>query len=206
MNNRFISADYELYSINEGERELEEQTSPEHPFVFISGFGYAIDALENKLVYCSAGTNFDITLRPEDAFGEYDPNARHELDKDIFCADGKFDEDHVFPGAVITLLGPQDEPIMVRVEKVGKDSVTVDANHPLAGKTLNFKGKIRENREATQEEVQALIRQLTGDHRCGGCGHHGEGGGDCGHHGEGEGCCGNHGEGEGCCGGGGCHA
>ena len=57
---------------------------------------------------------------------------------------------------------------MAKVVKIEDDGVTVDTNHPLAGKTLNFKGKVIENREATEEEIQHLIKHMTGG--CGGCG------------------------------------
>ena len=57
------------------------------------------------------------------------------------------------------------------------------------GKTLNFKGEIKENRDATEEEIQHLIKHLTGG--CSGCGHH-HGDGECGgcgdHHEHGDGC------------------
>jgi len=52
----------------------------------------------------------------------------------------------------------------------------------MAGKTLNFTGELLENRPATDDEVNALIKHMTGG--CGGCG--GCGGGDCG---EGDCCC-----------------
>ena len=94
-------------------------------------------------------------------------------------------------------MGADDQRFMAKVQKIEEDGVTIDTNHPLAGKVLNFTGTVVENREATQEEVQALIKQMTGGCGCG-CGHHHGDGCDCGHE-HGDGCdCGDHHHDDGC--------
>jgi FKBP-type peptidyl-prolyl cis-trans isomerase SlyD len=73
----------------------------------------------------------------------------------------------------------------------------IDLNHPLAGKKLNFKGYIIENREATMDEIKTMLSHMNGGDcggDCGGC----EGG--CGHHDHEDGCCGHHEHKGGCCG------
>ena len=189
--NRFLSAVYQLYSVKDGERTLEEQTSPDRPFEFITGFGIALDALEQKLMKLEKGSTFDFVLQPEEAFGAYEPAGMHKLERDIFMINGKFDHEHIYEGAVITMTDTEDHHFIAQVKKIEDDGVTIDTNHPLAGKALNFTGLLRENREATEEEINQLIKHLTGG--CEGCGHHGEGGchsGDCHKNGCEGGCCG----------------
>ena len=195
--NRFLSVTYELYTVSNGEKSLEEQTGTERPFEFITGYGIALDAFEKNLINQEKGTAFDFTLQPAEAFGEYIPEGRHKLGREVFMINGKFDNEHIFPGAIVTMNDTEDHQFMAKVVKIEDDGVTIDTNHPLAGKALNFTGKVIENREATEEEINKLIKMLTGGcEGCGGCGHH-EGGG-CGHH---DGNCGD-GCGDGC---GGCH-
>ena len=196
--NKFMSVVYQLYTIDGEEKQLEEQTSAERPFEFITGFGVALDAFEQKLMQMEKGSSFDFILEPAEAFGPYEPEGVHKLDREVFMINGHFDHENIFEGAVITLMDNEDQRFMAKVKKIEEDGVTIDTNHPLAGKTLNFTGTVVENRDATNEEVQHLIKHLTGG--CSGCGHH---------HGEGEGCdcdsCGGHHEHEEGCGCGHCH-
>ena len=195
--NKFLSVVYQLYTIAEnGEKNLEEQTGDERPFEFITGFGIALDRFEQELYNLEKGAAFDFCLKPEEAFGTYEPQGVNTLKRDIFMVNGKFDSDNIYEGSIITLMDHEDHQFMAKVIKIDEKGVTVDTNHPLAGKTLNFVGKVIESREATEEEVQHLIKKLTGG--CGGCsgcgGHHGEGEG-CGN---GDCCDGEHKHGEGC--------
>ena len=77
---------------------------------------------------------------------------------------------------------------MAHVLKIDNDGVTVDTNHPLAGKMLHFTGEVIENRPATEDEINALIKHITGG--CGGCGG-GCNDGNCGDGNCGDGNCGN---------------
>jgi len=190
--NKMIILNYQLYSVENGERQLQEQTTKEHPFQFISGFGISLDALEQHVLGIEKGQEFELTLEPEQAFGAYDPECVHKLKRDIFEIDGKFDSQNIYEGAVITLTDVEGHHFMAQVAKVEDDGVTVDTNHPYAGKTLCFTGEVLENRPATDDEVTALIKHMTGG--CGGCkGCGGEGSceeGKCGEGGCGEGGCG----------------
>lgn len=174
-----MSVHYQLYTVDGEEKKLEEQTSREHPFEFISGFGIALDGFERKLMGLEKGSAFDFVLNPEEGFGAYVPEGVHKLSREVFSVNGHFDHENIYPGAVITLQDEDDHHFMARVLEVAEDGVTIDTNHPLAGKTLNFTGLLIENREATLDEIQSVLNRMSGE-GCGCCGHHGHEG--CGHH------------------------
>ena len=199
--NKLIAAQYQLFTISEnGERTLVEETTKEQPFVFITGFDAALDALEEHLENLNRGDKFDFELDKEKAFGEYETSRVIELNKEMFIVDGQFDSKNIFKGAQIPLKNEDGNFFIGTVLEIGDAAVKVDLNHPLAGKKLNFKGYIIENREATKDEIKTMLSHMNGGD-CGGCeggcGHH-EGG--CGHHDHEDGCCGHHEHKGGCCG------
>jgi FKBP-type peptidyl-prolyl cis-trans isomerase SlyD len=187
QNNRFLSVSYSLYVNGEKGKELTEKTTAGKPFQFISGFGIALDAFEQQLIGLEPGATFDFELSKEQAYGEYFPERVLDLDREIFSINGKFDGEHIYPEAIIPLQNEEGSRFYGRVVEVGQEKVKVDLNHPLAGETLYFKGEVLENREATDEEIKHLMKQLTGGCGCncddcgGGCGGGcGDGQGDCG--------------------------
>ena len=226
--NKYITVAYELYTDNEkGIHELVEKAPVEHPFQFITSMGVALDAFEAKVAALAEGENFDFTLTADEAYGPYEETHVIDLDKEIFCIDGRFDKNTIYPGNVIPLVNADGNRFQGLILEVTDSKVKVDLNHPLAGKDLHFRGEVVTSRPATVAEIQAMAQMLSGEGGCG-CGcddcgggchdhdhHHGHGEGGCcgGHHGHGEdGCCG-HGKKEhhekkghgGCCGGGHCH-
>lgn len=207
--NKYIAVTYQLYTVENGKSTLVEEAPEGHPFQFISGYGIALDAFEKAVVEMEKGQEFDFSLTKEQAYGDYEDEHVIELDKDVFTVNGHFDHDNIYKGAMVPLQNEDGNRFYGRVLEIGDDKVKLDLNHPLAGKDLEFKGRIVERREATNEEIQGLINRMSGED-CGcGCGHnHGEDECCChsGHHHKEGGCC--HGEGHhhggkdgGCC----CH-
>ncbi len=201
-NNRFIHAQYKLYDVTDSAHDLLEETTADRPFVFISGMGLMLEAFEKQLEGLENGAEFRFTLRPEEAYGEFNEKMVQPLDKELFCVDGKFDADNVYEDAVIPLQNEEGQRFMGRVAEVTDSQVVIDLNHPLAGRTLCFEGRVVENHEATAQEMQQLVEHLTGHGKgchCGGhCGGKHDGKHDCKHggeHGDGE-CCGKHGHGD----------
>lgn len=211
--NKYVTVAYELYTDNDkGIHELVEKAPIEHPFQFISGLGIALDSFESKILALAEGETFDFVLKVDEAYGPYEQDHVIELPKETFAINGRFDKDMVYPGAVLPLVNADGMRFQGLVLELKNNTVIIDLNHPLAGKDLHFKGQVVTMRDATNEEIQALINHegcnCGGDCEggCeGGCGghHHEHGEGECcgkHEHGKGE-CCGKHEHGEGC----GCH-
>ena len=117
-----------------------------------------------------------------------------ELDREMFSINGHFDHEHVYQDAIIQMQNEEGNRFYGRVVEVGEEKVKIDLNHPLAGETLYFKGVVLENREATEDEINHLMKHLTG-----GCGGHcGDCESGCGHHHDHEGCGHHHEDGCGC--------
>ena len=187
--NKFIRLQYALYDTtlgNDGQEVLIEQTTEERPFIFISGMGVTLPAFEEQVAGLAENEEFDFELEPEQAYGQHYDERVLELDKQIFTINGQFDAQHVQVGAIIPLQNEDGNRFNGVVKAIGDDKVTVDLNHPLAGKKLNFCGTILESREATTEEVAQMAKLMSG--QAGGCenckGNCGEGGcgegGNCG--------------------------
>ena len=186
--NKYITVAYELFTDNDGNKELIEKAPIEHPFQFISDMGTTLDAFEAQIKPLKKGDKFDFTLTVEEAYGEYEEERVLELSKDVFKINGHFDKEHIYPGSVVPLMNADGARFNGTITEVKEDTVTVDLNHPLAGKELNFVGEVTEHRDATKEEIQGMLNSEggcgCGCDSCGGCGD------DCGHDGHHEGGCG----------------
>ncbi|MBR1712382.1 MAG: peptidylprolyl isomerase [Alloprevotella sp.] len=186
--NKYIKVAYSLYTISDdGDQELVERVSSEHPYQFITGFGMSLDAFEENICELEEGEEFNFVVPAAQAHGPYLEEHVLDLGKEIFSVDGHFDAANIYPGAYIPLMNEDGNRFQGLVKEVGDITVKVDLNHPLAGQTLQFKGKVLEAREATNKELEGVLNLLSGDEcECGecGCGHHHDGDGHCGcgHH------------------------
>lgn len=175
--NKYIAVMYKLYTAAPGEEpELMEETAEGEPFIFVSALGMTLDAFEAQIVSLKAGDTFDFTLAPADAYGEYEASGKQAVPRSVFEINGKLDSRFIYEGAVVPLNSPDGARFNGLIVEIGEQTITVDINHPLAGKSLNFVGSVVEARDATNEEIRDALNQITG---CGGCGG-GCGGGNCG--------------------------
>lgn len=193
-NNKVVELEYEL-SVDG--KVVDKTTEMTGPLDYIHGTHMLLPKFESEIEGMEPESEFAFTLTPEEGYGEYDSKRKFDIPKSSFEVDGAIREDLLVIGRVIPLLNSSGMVVQGTIAEIHEDTVTMDFNHPMAGKVLNFKGKIVSVRDATEKE---LTEGLHGEFapQEGGCCHHGKGGGCC--HGEGHGegdheCC--HGEGHG---------
>ena len=204
--NKVVEFCYEL----EVDGQVVDHTTKEKPLDYIHGTGSLLPKLEAHIEGMVPGDRFDVTLSPADGYGEVDPSRIIDLPKAAFEVNGEVREDLLVPGNTIPMMNSMGGVIPGVVLEVSEESVKMDLNHQMAGKTLHFTGEVLTVREATDKELtEGLHGEYVHSCGCGGC--HGHDGGECGGchgHEDGEcGCEGGHCSGEGDCGcgcGGGC--
>lgn len=102
------------------------------PLSFVQGSGQIIPGLEEQLVGLKAGDKKHVTLAPEKGYGTIDPKAQQVLPTKAFG-----DVTKLKVGMMVTGQNG-NRPVQAKVVKIGAKDVTLDFNHPLAGKILDF--------------------------------------------------------------------
>lgn len=146
---KVIGIEYSLKDANSGE-QLDSNIGGK-PLEFISGKGQIIPGLEEKLVAMSLNEEADVMVEPAQAYGEINPEAIQTLPKDQFAGI------ELQEGMTLYGSGEQGETVQVTVKSFDDSEVTIDYNHPMAGKTLMFSVSILSLRDATEEELQTGV-------------------------------------------------
>ncbi|AEH60670.1 peptidylprolyl isomerase FKBP-type [Methanosalsum zhilinae DSM 4017] len=111
------------------------------PFEFEVGSGQIIEGFENEIIGMDEGEEKEFQLQPQQAYGE----PREDMIRAIPREQVPEDEDHELKTGIMLLVAlPDGSQIPAEVLEITDESVTLDMNHPLAGKVLNFKVKINE--------------------------------------------------------------
>jgi|TARA_B100002003_G_C14137823_1_gene547285 FKBP-type peptidyl-prolyl cis-trans isomerase 2 len=105
------------------------------PLEFVAGEGVVVKGFDAAVIGMDVGEEKTVTLKPEDAYGESNPQAIQKVPKDKFPAEAK-------EGMMIGVPLANGQQIPARITKIGRTEVTLDMNHLLCGKTLVFKIKI----------------------------------------------------------------
>lgn len=149
--NTVVSLTYELHTTTpEGQQVFVEKANEENPLVFLYGVGMMLPKFEEHLVGLGAGDEYSFELDAANGYGEIDPGAFADLPIDMFKEAG---DQLPNVGDVIPLQDNQGNHFRAGVTAVHDTHISVDLNHPMAGKNLIFSGKILLVREATADEL-----------------------------------------------------
>lgn len=117
------------------------------PLTYLHGAGNIVPGLEKAMTGHRAGDKFDVVVAPEEGYGLPNDLLIQVVPREAFQGVGEVEVGMRFQAHT-----PQG-PISVVIAKVEGDQVTVDGNHPLAGKSLHFSIEVTDVREASLEEV-----------------------------------------------------
>jgi FKBP-type peptidyl-prolyl cis-trans isomerase SlyD len=136
------------YTLKNGDgQELDTATS-EKPFLYLHGYGQIVPGLENALEGLTIGDKKEVTVTPEEGYGQVDAGLRMKVNRSNFPKDADIKQGMQFMGEIA-----EGQKVVFTVHEVDGDEVKVDGNHPLAGQTLNFSVEVVAIREATEEEL-----------------------------------------------------
>jgi FKBP-type peptidyl-prolyl cis-trans isomerase SlyD len=119
---------------------------------FVTGYNQVIPGLEKRLVGLSEGDEAEVTVNPDQGFGQYDPSLVQEKTFEKFPEGKNLEE-----GRWALATNPEHRVTFgYLVLEKRPDSIVLDYNHPLAGKALVYQVKLEKVREANREELEIL--------------------------------------------------
>lgn len=142
-----------ILSENDVQGNLIQEVTKDKPFVVLFGAGSLLPKFENELEGLKAGDSYGFSIESKEGYGELNPSAVIELDKDIFKVEGEIDTEMLQVGNSIPMQNDQGQPLNGIIKEIKEDKVVMDFNHPLAGVNLYFTGEILDVREASEEEL-----------------------------------------------------
>ncbi len=136
------------YTLSNDAGEVIDSSQGAEPLVYLHGAGNIIAGLENALAGKAVGDELDVSIEPEDAYGEYSAELITNLGREMFEG-----VDELEVGMQFHASAPDGGMQIVTIRDIDGDQVTIDGNHPLAGQQLNFKVKVVSVRAASEEEL-----------------------------------------------------
>ncbi len=138
---------YFHYTLTGEDGKAFETSINSHPMTYLHGHNNILPALEAEFEGKNQGDAFQVTLSPEQAYGQRNEAGVQRIPIKHLATKGKLQKGQAVK--VNTDQGMRD----VTIVKVGKFNVDVDTNHPLAGMTITFDVSIEEVRDAEAEEL-----------------------------------------------------
>lgn len=113
--------------------EVVDSSEGRGPLEYTHGTQQIIPGLEAALAGLKAGEKKSVAVEPKDGYGEEIPDAFKEVEKTMFPEGFEFKEN-----IIIEMTSPEGASLPATITEVKENTVVLNFNHPLAGKTLNF--------------------------------------------------------------------
>jgi len=124
--------------------EIVESSADSGPFEYEVGSGLMPPGFDNALIGMAEGEEKAVTLQPDEAFGPRDDKLLHTVKRNVF-GEAVRPQPGMVLGMTVEKEG-QKQKIPALVTAVIGEDVTIDFNHPLAGKTIIYKLTLKEIR------------------------------------------------------------
>ncbi len=124
------------YTLRIDEEEIVDTNVGAEPLIYRHGAQEILPGLEKGLEGMAVGESKQITVSPAEGYGDVHPEGFFEIAKDRIAPDA------LRVGARLQGEAPDGTPVYPRVAEIREDTVVLDLNHPLAGKTLYFDVKV----------------------------------------------------------------
>ena len=140
-------ATYE-FKVTDETGEILDSSAESGPYPYLHGNGHLIPGLESAMEGKSPAETFSVAVPPAQGYGERDETLVQDIPRDRFAG-----MEEIYEGMMVEARY-KDETRLMTIIRLNDEKVTVDANHPLAGLTLNFEVTVVDVREATPEELE----------------------------------------------------
>ena len=137
------------YTLKDNDDNLLDK-SEDGSFCYLHGASNIIPGLENALTGKTTGDAVSVSVSPEEGYGLRDDAKMQDVPREAFPADTPIEAGMQFHAE-----GPDGQAVMVTIAAVADETITVDGNHPLAGRRLHFKMEVTDIRDASADEIAA---------------------------------------------------
>jgi FKBP-type peptidyl-prolyl cis-trans isomerase SlyD len=135
------------YTLRDDAGEIIDRSADGEPLTYLHGHGNLIPGLERELTGRKPGDRLQVKIAPAEAYGEYDKELVQRVPRRALKGIAS-----LRVGMRLQAQAPGSSRAVTVTQIVG-DMVTLDGNHPLAGKNLNFEVEVAGVRAATEEEL-----------------------------------------------------
>ncbi len=136
------------YTLKDDAGEVVDSSEGSEPLTYLHGHGQIVAGLESALDGKAKGDKVSVTVSPKDGYGERNDKKVMQIERSRLPGEMKPEI-----GMQLAAEGPNGEVVPLWITKIAGDDITLDGNHPMAGKALHFAVEIKDIRQATKQEL-----------------------------------------------------